>query len=257
MSSFVWMRVLESSAARYDRGVRWLSGGRIDRAYRAVAEAATGPEVGGQGPGGAPQGTRAPRVLDVGCGTGGVSVACAARGAEVVGIDRNAGMLEIGRAKALPPSAGRVTWLELGAMEIEDRFAPASFDAVVACLAFSEMAPEEQAYVLGAARTLLVPGGRLVDQMIDGLAIRIVVAAKKDHCRAVHLRRRAARPCPVLQALPADRENQNDEDRQPPVETFQLHDLPFRDRQSRDCTLYRAPALAAGEENSPGARSCT
>jgi len=179
VSSFVWMRVLESSAARYDRGVRWLSGGRIDRAYRAVAEAATGPEVGGQGPGGAPQGTRAPRVLDVGCGTGGVSVACAARGAEVVGIDRNAGMLEIGRAKALPPSAGRVTWLELGAMEIEDRFAPASFDAVVACLAFSEMAPEEQAYVLGAARTLLVPGGRLVvaDEVTPRTAWRRVLHA--------------------------------------------------------------------------------
>lgn len=162
MSSFVWMRVLESSAERYDRGIRWLSGGRIDRAYRAVAEAAVGEEVGDRAGGGVPEGARAPRVLDIGCGTGGASLACAARGAEVVGVDRNAGMLEVARAKALPPASGGVTWLELGAVEIEDRFPPASFDAVVACLSFSEMATEEQAYVLGVARTRLLAGGRLV-----------------------------------------------------------------------------------------------
>jgi len=153
VSSFVWMRVLESSAERYDRGIRWLSGGRIERVYRAVAEAAQGPDGGG---------TPGPRVLDIGCGTGGVSLACAALGADVIGIDRNAGMLERARAKAAAHGAGRVAWLELGAAEIEDRFGPASFDAVVACLSFSEMAPEEQAYVLEVSRTRLVPGGRLV-----------------------------------------------------------------------------------------------
>jgi ubiquinone/menaquinone biosynthesis C-methylase UbiE len=150
LGSFAWMRVLESSAERYDRGIRWLSGGRIDEVYRAVAVAAT-------------TGRTAARVLDVGCGTGGLALACAARGAHAVGIDRNAGMLAVARAKALPAGAsGSVRWLELGAAEIEDVFEPRSFDAVVACLSFSEMTDDEQAYVLEVVRTRLVAGGRLI-----------------------------------------------------------------------------------------------
>ncbi|MEJ2289382.1 MAG: class I SAM-dependent methyltransferase [Deinococcales bacterium] len=150
MGSFAWMRVLESSAERYDRGIRWLSRGRMDEVYRDVAEAAT-------------SGRAAARVLDIGCGTGGLTLACAARGARVVGIDRNAGMLAVARAKPLPAGArGTVRWLELGAAEIEDAFVPGSFDAVVACLAFSEMTDDEQGYVLEVARTRLVAGGRLI-----------------------------------------------------------------------------------------------
>ena len=53
-------------------------------------------------------------------------------------------------------------FLELGAAEIEDRFAAESFDAVVSCLAMSEMSPEEQNYALRAAYACLVPGGALV-----------------------------------------------------------------------------------------------
>lgn len=148
MGSFAWMRVLESSAQRYDLGMRWLSLGRMGAVYRAVAEAAT-------------SGRTAPQVLDVGCGTGGVALACAERGAEVVAIDRDAGMLAVARSKP-PPAGGVVRWLELGALEIEDQFGPESFDAVVSCLALSEMSDAEQTYLLSVARTRLVPGGRLV-----------------------------------------------------------------------------------------------
>ena len=147
MSSYVLMRVLESTPQRYDRGIRLLTRGRIDEVYERLAEVAASPGA---------------RVLDVGCGTGGVSLACAARGADVVGIDRDAGMLEVAAAKPVSAAAGgRVEWVELGAAEIEDRFEPGSFDAAVSCLAFSEMSPEEQAYVLRTVRSRLRPGGVL------------------------------------------------------------------------------------------------
>lgn len=160
MSSFAWMRVLESSAERYDRGMALLSRGRIGSLYRRVASAAV-PAVAGTR--GAAAGGRRPRVMDIGCGTGGVTLACAGLGADAVGIDRNAEMLEVAEAKPLPEGAtGSVTWLELGAAEIEDRFPAASFDAVVACLALGEMSEDERDYTLRTALTRLVPGGRLV-----------------------------------------------------------------------------------------------
>jgi demethylmenaquinone methyltransferase/2-methoxy-6-polyprenyl-1,4-benzoquinol methylase len=80
-----------------------------------------------------------------------------------VGIDINPGMLSVARDKAAHRRpAPAVDWIELGAMELEDRFAPDSFDAVVSCLTFSELSPDERAYVLRIALRLLRPGGSLV-----------------------------------------------------------------------------------------------
>jgi len=148
MSSFVWMKFLESSPARYDEGVKRLSRGRIADVYERIAAYAASPGK---------------RVLDLGCGTGGVALACAARGAHVVAIDPNAGMLEIARAKPLPQGcSGDVEWLELGIAEVEDRFDEAVFDSIVSCLVFSELSPDEEAYALDIAHSRLVLGGHLV-----------------------------------------------------------------------------------------------
>jgi ubiquinone/menaquinone biosynthesis C-methylase UbiE len=146
MSSFVWMKILESAPQRYDRGIRMLSRGRIENVYRHIASLVAAPGK---------------RILDIGCGTGGVSLACAARGATATGIDIEAGMLEVARNKPVP-AGGSVEFLELAAVEIEDRFAERSLDAVVSCLAMSEMSPDEQDYALRAAYSRLVPGGVIV-----------------------------------------------------------------------------------------------
>jgi ubiquinone/menaquinone biosynthesis C-methylase UbiE len=72
-------------------------------------------------------------------------------------------MLEVARAKASSHSLERpIEWIELGALEIEDRFPESSFDAVVSSLMFSELLPEEQDYVLATAFTRLRPGGTVV-----------------------------------------------------------------------------------------------
>jgi len=124
-----------------------LSGGHIDEVYSRIAELAAAPGK---------------RMLDIGCGTGGVTLACAARGADVIGLDVDAGMLAVARAKPLPDGAGTVRWLEAGVGEIVDHIESGSLDAVVSCLAFSELSDSEQTYTLGIAYHLLVPGGTLV-----------------------------------------------------------------------------------------------
>ncbi len=148
MSTFVWMRILESAPDRYDAGMRLLTAGGIAAVHRRIAEQVAAPGR---------------RVLDVGCGTGGVALACAARGSAVVGVDPHAGMLGVARRKARGvPHGERVEWREVGVAEMEDAFADASFDAATSCLAFSELSFDEQRYALRVLRRLLRPGGLLV-----------------------------------------------------------------------------------------------
>jgi ubiquinone/menaquinone biosynthesis C-methylase UbiE len=148
MSSFAFMKVLEFSPNRYDRGIKILSRGRIKEVYLKIAEMVAAPGK---------------RILDIGCGTGNVSLACAARGATVIGIDSNAEMLEIAKSKA--KKAGledRVEWLELGVAEIAGKTNEKSLDAAVSCLTFSELTPDEQTYTLSTAYACLKPGGAIV-----------------------------------------------------------------------------------------------
>jgi ubiquinone/menaquinone biosynthesis C-methylase UbiE len=125
MSSFAFMKVLESSPNRYDRGIKILSRGRIAEVYLKIAEMVAAPGK---------------RILDIGCGTGNVSLACADRGATVIGVDSNAEMLEIAKSKSKKGGLeDKVEWLELGVAEIADKINERSLDAAVSCLTFSEL----------------------------------------------------------------------------------------------------------------------
>lgn len=143
MSTYVWMRVLESASHRYDFGIRLLSLGRIERVYDRVAELARGPEV-----------------LDLGCGTGNVTLRLARRGLRVTGIDLSPDMLEVARQK--PVRDASVRWICAGAVELIDHFERESFDTIVAVLLLSELSSAEQAESLRQCHRLLRPRGQLL-----------------------------------------------------------------------------------------------
>jgi len=62
----------------------------------------------------------------------------------------------------VPRGGGSLRWIQASAAELEDHFGPDSLDAVVSCLAMSELSLDEQRYALKTIATCLVPGGDLV-----------------------------------------------------------------------------------------------
>src|SRR5260370_25850928 len=95
------------------------------------------------------------RVLDVACGTGVVTRLAAKRvgaGGKVVGLDLNAGMLEVARSRA--PA---IEWREGSATELP--LPDAAFDAVL-CQQGLQFFPDRPA-ALREMRRVLVPGRRL------------------------------------------------------------------------------------------------
>lgn len=141
MSTLVYMKLLEQTPAKYNRGMWLLTLGRIDRIKREIAERLVEP---GQA------------VLEIGCGTGTLAAVMSARGARVVGIDVSERMLTAAR-KAAP----KAELLHLTATEI-DRLGTERFDRIVSTLAFSELSEDELDYVLRSSRTLLKADGKLV-----------------------------------------------------------------------------------------------
>ncbi|GMU21405.1 MAG: hypothetical protein AMXMBFR13_14980 [Phycisphaerae bacterium] len=141
MSTLVYMKLLEQTPAKYDRGMRLLTLGRIDRIKREIA--LTWVEADDA-------------VLEIGCGTGTLAALMSEGGARVVGIDVSERMLAVARE-----AAPKVELLHLTATEI-DRLGAERFDSIVSTLAFSELSIDELAYVLQASHSLLKADGKLI-----------------------------------------------------------------------------------------------
>ncbi len=146
MSTYVLMRILESSPRRYEFGMRLLTLGRLDEAYDRLA----GHVEAGQ------------RVLDIGCGTGALAVRAARRNATVTAIDIDTHMLEIaGERLERAGYADSVELKEKGVAELDEE-AAGRYDAVMSGLCLSELSDDEIMYTLEQVARILRPGGLLL-----------------------------------------------------------------------------------------------
>ena len=159
----VFMKWLETSPEKYQRGIQMLTLGRLPRIHRQIACEYVEPGM---------------RVLEIGCGTGILSLQMAQQGAQVTGIDLSPQML--GEASKIISESGeedRISLKLIDAAMVGEVFPPQHFDLIVASFSMSEMQPAEQEYLLRACRELLKEGGNLLiaDEVLpSGWAARIL-----------------------------------------------------------------------------------
>ena len=143
MSTLLLMKLFESTPGRYDKGIRLLTGGKLDDLYdRLTAHVKEGD-----------------RVLDIGCGTGALALRAAKRGAKVKAIDINPGMLDVAKTKAKDAHLSEnIEFVEMGVAEIGIE-ADRTYDVVMSGLCLSELTERESNFTVSEVGRLLKPGG--------------------------------------------------------------------------------------------------
>jgi ubiquinone/menaquinone biosynthesis C-methylase UbiE len=146
MSTYILMKILESAPSRYDSGIRWLTLGKLDKIYdRLITHI-----------------QQEQRVLDIGCGTGALSLRAAKKNAIVKAIDINSQMLEIARQRANDAQlSSKIDFCEMGVAELDNERSE-NYDVVMSGLCFSELTTDELSYTLAQSKRILKPGGLLL-----------------------------------------------------------------------------------------------
>lgn len=155
--SFVLMKVLESAPHRYDKGIKILTLGKIDKAYDRLIESIKKDD----------------NTLDIGCGTGMLSFRAVLKGAKVTGIDINPEMLEIAKKRVNELEVkDKIAFLEMGVAEL-DHFENDSFDVIMSGLCFSELSDDEISFTLNQVNRILRNEGKFL--LIDEIRSKSIV----------------------------------------------------------------------------------
>jgi demethylmenaquinone methyltransferase/2-methoxy-6-polyprenyl-1,4-benzoquinol methylase len=160
MSTYILMKILESTPHRYDRGIRILTLGSLESSYDRIAS----------------HFREGDKILDIGCGTGALTLRAALAGAEVKGIDINPEMLDILRKREKEMELTEaIETVEMGVAELGSEKGE-HYDVVMSGLCFSELSSDELRYTLKESRRILKPKGLflLADEVVpDGMTRRL------------------------------------------------------------------------------------
>jgi demethylmenaquinone methyltransferase/2-methoxy-6-polyprenyl-1,4-benzoquinol methylase len=140
------MKILESAPSRYDQGIYILTLGKLDKVYDHLTSRIK----------------KGQTILDLGCGTGALTLRAAQKGAKVKGIDINPQMLEIAQKQVIKKNLlQNINLCEMGVVELETEKSD-SYDMVMSGLCFSELSEDELIFTLKEVKRILKPGGFLL-----------------------------------------------------------------------------------------------
>jgi ubiquinone/menaquinone biosynthesis C-methylase UbiE len=140
------MKILESTPNSYEKGINILSLGKLNKVYDRITSNIK----------------KGQSVLDIGCGTGALTLRAATKGAKVKGIDLNPQMLEIAKKRASETKLSQNTeFCEMGVAELES-IESLTYDVVMSGLCFSELSEDELNYTLKHVERILKKGGVLL-----------------------------------------------------------------------------------------------
>jgi len=140
------MKILESVPSRYDQGIRILTLGKLEKVYNRLTSHIK----------------KGQRILDLGCGTGALTLRAAQKGAKVKGIDINPQMLEIAQKQAIKKNFFQnIILSEMGVAELGSEKSN-DYDVVMSGLCFSELTESELIFTLKEINRILKPGGLLL-----------------------------------------------------------------------------------------------
>lgn len=110
------------------------------------------------------------RVLDLGAGTGFISLPIATKTAEVIAVDVSEAMLNVLSQKAQAQAISNVTGMVMDLAVLS--FPPQSFDVIVSSYALHHLKDRDKVSLIANCQRWLRPGGRLVvaDMMFGRLA---------------------------------------------------------------------------------------
>ncbi|MFX1358140.1 MAG: corrinoid protein-associated methyltransferase CpaM [Promethearchaeota archaeon] len=151
--SYVYMKALEKKAEKYDKGINYLTLGRLQKIKRYISDKLV---------------LKNDILLDIGMGTGTFAILCAKKGAKVIGIDYSEKMLEVAKKNIeLEGLKDNIQIIKMPVIELDVQFTDKSFDKITAILSFSEFYQDEQNFCLKQIYKKLKDDGEfiLVDEV--------------------------------------------------------------------------------------------
>lgn len=148
MSTTVFMKLLESTPNRYDRGMELLTWSNHLKLIQDIVSRFV---------------SKKDRILEIGVGTATLAILCAQKGAQVTGIDISVKMLQTAKQKVAEADLEDMIDLqEMSVVEIDTHIPDQTYDKIVATLVFSELTKAERKFTLNQCYRILKSGGLLI-----------------------------------------------------------------------------------------------